>query len=156
MADLNQEGKAVEQTTASITVEATVDQCFAIGVDIAAYPEWVEGISVTEILTSDDEGRPLTARFEAEAAGRKTDYTLEYDLSNAPNQMSWSLLEGDLTRSIKGRYSYRPVDGAEHQTEVQYELAIDLAVPMPGFVKRRAEDKIVTSALKGFKRRVER
>ena len=40
-------------------------------------------------------------------------------------------------------------------TEVDYELTIDLAVPLPGFVKRRAEDKIVKSALHRFKLRVE-
>ena len=34
--------------------------------------------------------------------------------------------------------------------------AIDLAVPLPGFVKRRAEDKIMEAALRRFKMEVER
>lgn len=159
MADLNGKDKAVEQTTATTVVQASVEQCYAVGIDIASYPEWVEGISVAEILTTDEEERPVTARFEAEAVGRRSNYTLKYDHAGSPDELSWSLVEGDLARSIHGRYSFQPTESADAdsppQTEVRYELAIDLAVPMPGFVKRRAEDKIVTSALKEFKRRVE-
>ena len=155
MADLTGHGNAGEQTTASITVEATVEQCFALSVDIAAYPEWVEGISVAEVLTTDSDGYPVTARFEAEAVGRKSNYTLQYDVSGAPDELSWVLIEGDLARSIEGRYRFAPSDGSATTTDIQYELAVDLAVPLPGFVKRRAEDKIVTSALKEFKKRVE-
>ena len=40
-------------------------------------------------------------------------------------------------------------------TDVVYELAIDLVYPIPGFVKRRAEGRIIKTALGELKARVE-
>ena len=39
--------------------------------------------------------------------------------------------------------------------EVVYHLEVDLVVPLPGFVKRRAEAKIIRTALPELKARVE-
>ena len=151
------EKRRIEHTAASATVQASIEQCFDVGIDLLAYPEWVDGLRSVAVETTDDEGRPATVRFEAEGLGRRSTYRLAYDLSGAPSELAWSLVEGDLTREIEGRYAFQDItekDGAA-LTEVNYELSIDLAVPLPGFVKRRAEDKIVASALKQFKARVE-
>ena len=40
-------------------------------------------------------------------------------------------------------------------TEIAYRLVVDLKVPLPGFVKRRAEGRIMGTALKELKVRVE-
>src|SRR5215469_4167359 len=40
-------------------------------------------------------------------------------------------------------------------TETTYELSVDLRIPMPGMLKRRAEKTIIDTALKGLKERVE-
>lgn len=138
-------------------MNAPIEVCFAVGVDVAAYPDWVEDLRSVEILTTDDDGRPDTVRFEAEALGRMTSYVLAYDLSDAPRVLAWSLVSGDLTREIEGCYRFEDAtDGAgQPATAVRYDLTIDLAVPLPGFVKRRAEDKIVRSALDRFKNRAE-
>ena len=42
--------------------------------------------------------------------------------------------------------------GVHHDT---VELAIELVVPLPGFIKRRAEGKIIGTALRELKRKVE-
>lgn len=146
-----------EHTVASVQVQATVEACYAVGIDLAAYPQWVENLETAEILTTDDDGRPLTARFEAAGLGRMSSYVLGYDHSGAPYSLAWNLVTGDLTREIEGRYVFNDMteDGGQPLTEVDYELTIDLAVPLPGFVKRRAEDKIVRAALERFKQRVE-
>ena len=36
-----------------------------------------------------------------------------------------------------------------------YELSVDVRVPLPGLLKRRAEKVIIDTALKGLKARVE-
>ena len=51
-----------------------------------------------------------------------------------------------------GSYVLRP-DGAA--TEVTYSLTVDLAIPMLGMLKRKAERVIMDTALKELKRRVE-
>jgi hypothetical protein len=55
-------------------------------------------------------------------------------------------------KSQDGTYTLREVDGG---TEVTYELAVELAVPMLGMFKRKAEKMIMDTALKGLKKRVE-
>lgn len=149
--------RSLEHTGASVVVQAKVEDCYAVCVDIGRYPEWVENLRTADILTTDELGRPRTVRFEAAGLGRMTSYVLEYDLSDAPHRLGWSLVAGDLTRAIEGRYLFHDMteDSAMPLTEVDYELTIDLAVPLPGFVKRRAEDKIVRAALSRFKQRVE-
>lgn len=140
-----------------MVVNAGIEACFAVGVDVAAYPDWVVDLRSADVLTTDEDGRPLTARFEAAGLGRMTSYVLAYDHRGAPDVLAWNLVSGDLTREIEGRYRFEDVTEEPGQplTAVGYDLTIDLAVPLPGFVKRRAEDKIVRSALHRFKLRVE-
>jgi glycerol kinase len=62
--------------------------------------------------------------------------------------MRWS---GDIMRSIDGAYSFVEVDGG---TQVFYEIEIELVIPLPGFVKRRAEQRILDT-VKELKTRAE-
>ena len=92
-------------------------------------------------------------RFVASSFGRQTTYTLAYDHSDAPQVLRWSLVEGDVLSQMEGSYEFSEV--GPKQTETTYSLALDLAVALPGFVQRRAEDKIIGSAIDGLKDRVE-
>ncbi|HEU4841304.1 MAG TPA: hypothetical protein VFT09_07670, partial [Ilumatobacteraceae bacterium] len=66
-----------------------------------------------------------------------------YDYSRAPEVLAWKMVKGDIQRSIEGAYHLTPT--ADGGTEVRYDLAIELAAPLPGFVKRRAEVRILNS-----------
>jgi uncharacterized membrane protein len=148
---------ANEHTVVLTTIPAPIEACFEVGLDLEAYPEWVNGISSVQVEERDDLGRPVRARFEATGMGRQTAYVLAYDLSGAPNRLAWTMVEGDLTSRLEGAYLFEPAPAAgegEDATDVTYELIVDLTVPLPGFVKRRAEDKIVEAALQRFKDRV--
>jgi hypothetical protein len=79
-------------------------------------------------------------------------YVLDYDFTDAPRGFSWSLVEGDMLRALDGEYGFTP-DG--DGTHVDYHLRIDLAIPLPGLIKRRASGIIVGTALKDLKRVVE-
>lgn len=63
-----------------------------------------------------------------------------------------TLAESSLLRSLEGTYLLAPKGSG---TEVTYELAVDLQIPMIGMLKRKAERKITDSALKDLKKRVE-
>jgi hypothetical protein len=91
--------------------------------------------------------------FRAAAFGRSTSYTLEYDYSGAPQELSWVQTEGDITRRLDG--SYQLAAAGEGATEIVYHLVVDLKVPLPGFVKRRAEGRIMVTALRELKAFVE-
>ena len=72
-----------------------------------------------------------------------THYTLGYDYSDAPSVLAWSLIRGDIMSTVDGAYHFSATpDGG---TEVRYDLVIELVVPLPGFVKRRAEVRILNT-----------
>lgn len=146
-----------EHASVTTTIEASPQRCFDIAVDVERYPEWAQGIRSVVVLDHDQAGRPALVEFVAEAIGRRTRYVLAYDHSRAPERLSWTLVEGDLTRRLDGAYTFRPATEAAdgEATEVCYELDIELAVHLPGFVKRRAETKILQAALPRLKARVE-
>jgi uncharacterized membrane protein len=144
-----------ELASVSTTIDAPVDRCFDIAVDVERYPDWATGVESVTVLERDPEGRPSRVEFVAEAIGRRTRYVLAYDHSAAPGRLAWHLVDGDLTRRLDGAYTFRPAEDGADRTEVAYELVIELAVPLPGFVKRRAETKILEAALRHLKQRVE-
>ena len=140
-----------------MTVPASVDACFAVATDLESYPDWVGEITDVDVEARDAGGTPLRARFEATGLGRASSYTLDYDLSQAPRRLAWTMVDGDLTSRLEGAYLFEPAPTSSDDhpaTDVTYELIVDLAVPLPGYVKRRAEDKIVESALRRFCDRV--
>jgi uncharacterized membrane protein len=138
-------------------VEADIDTCYRVATDIEAYGQWVDSLTSVEVLAVDDQGRPETVRFQAEGLGRASRYVLAYDYDGGPYEFGWSMVEGDVTRAITGRYRFHDMTetAASPLTEAEYELDIRLAVFLPGFIKRRVEEKILKFALDGFKERVE-
>ena len=132
-----------ENATETLTIDAPPEKVWDIAVDLANYPEWAKDIKAVTIHRTDDSGRPAEVEFRTSALGRSTHYTLAYDYSDAPHQLGWRMLKGDIQRSMDGAFVFEPT--ADGRTEVKYNLAIDLVVPLPGFVKRRAEVRILNT-----------
>ncbi|MEY4874289.1 MAG: hypothetical protein RJB41_991 [Actinomycetota bacterium] len=141
----------VESGSESLVVTAGLDACFATATDFEKYPEWAHDVKQATVLTRDASGRPTVVEFRASALGRSTHYTLEYDYAHAPKRLSWHMSDGDIMRSIVGSYAFEP---AGTSTRITYDLAVELVIPLPGFVKRRAEMRIL-STLKELKTRIE-
>lgn len=137
-----------ESATDTITIAAPPDAVWAIATDIERYPDWAHDVKTVVVTDRDTEGRPQRVEFRTSALGRSTHYTLDYDYADAPNTLGWTMVKGDIQRSIEGAYRFRPTD--DGGTEVRYDLSIELVVPLPGFVKRRAERRIL-NAIKEMK-----
>jgi len=142
-----------EQATERLVVAATPEQCFAVSSDIDAYPEWAADIKEVTVEERDDQGRPAAVTFRAAAFGRSTSYTLSYDYSEAPRVLAWKLTKGDITAKLDGSYVFDEADGGG--TDISYHLEVELRVPIPGFIKMRAQSRIMTTALRNLKARVE-
>ena len=70
--------------------------------------------------------------------------------------VSWTLVRGQVLSAMDGSYTLvREVGPGGEGTSVTYRLAVDLKIPMPGMVRRKAEKSIVTAALGDLKRLVE-
>jgi ribosome-associated toxin RatA of RatAB toxin-antitoxin module len=143
-----------DQATQRMTIAVSPQRCYETVLDFESYPIWARDLKEAKVLARDDEGRGVEVAFRAAAMGRSTSYTLRYSYSGAPRTVSWQLVEGDIMRRLDGAYEFVPVlDGAS--TEVVYDLTVDLVVPLPGFVKRRAEARIMNTALRELRAHLE-
>jgi ribosome-associated toxin RatA of RatAB toxin-antitoxin module len=143
-----------EQTTSTIVVNATPKEIMAVIADFAAYPEWADSMRETQVLSTDEAGRPKQVRFKVDAGAISDEYTLDYVWSR--NEVTWTLVEAKMVKGMDGAYVLRELGpGSNGGTEVTYRLAVDIAIPMIGMLKRKAEKVIIDTALKGLKKRVE-
>jgi hypothetical protein len=143
-----------ESATQSVTIEATPQHCFDIVTAFEQYPEWAPDVKQAVVKGRDEQGRADEVEFRASALGRSTHYTLHYDYSDAPERLSWKLVKGDIMRACEGSYRFTSSPTDPGVTDVVYEISIELIVPLPGFVKRRAEVRIL-NAVKELKARAE-
>ena len=142
-----------EQVTERMIIRGTPEHCFEVLTAFDEYPQWAADIKSVTVDERDAEGRALEVTYRAAAFGRSTSYTLRYDYGSAPSELSWKQIAGDITRRLDG--SYKMVPSGDGGTEIGYTLVVDLKVPLPGFVKRRAEGRIMGTALRELKARVE-
>lgn len=141
-----------DRTTSSITIAADRAAIMKVIADFASYPEWAGQVKRAEVLTTGDDGRPATVRFVLDAGVISDEYTLGYEWSG-DEAVHWRIVEsGRMLSALTGSYRLAEAGGG---TEVTYELAVDLKVPMIGMIKRKAEKVIIDTALKGLKKRVE-
>lgn len=141
--------------TERIEIAAPPDRCWEVILDYEAYPRWARDIKEVRVLERDDEGRGLDVTYRAAGFGRSANYCLRYDYSLAPQRLSWVLVEGDVIGKLDGYYQFDGLDLDRGSTDVTYRLEVDLVAPLPGFVKRRTQFKIMATALKELKARVE-
>lgn len=144
-----------DQATQQMVIDASPQRIWEVLTDFDDYPSWAHDLKSVNVVERDDEGRPRDVAFRAAAMGRSTSYTLRYDYDRAPEVLAWRLVKGDITRKLDGSYELRPLDDTPGRTEVTYHLAVDLLVPLPGFVKRRAEARIVHTALRQLRSHLE-
>ena len=140
-----------DQTTSSILISAEPAAVMAVIADFDAYPEWARGVKSATVLSTDGDGRAEQVAFVLDAAPIKDEYTLSYEWDDDA-QVTWSLVKAKMLKSMEGAYI---LSGQGEQTEVTYQLAVDLTIPMIGMLKRKGEKVIIDTALKGLKKRVE-
>jgi len=144
-----------DHATETMLIAAPAERIWDVLVDFEAYPTWARDLKGITVEERDGEGRGLEVTYRAAAMGRSTSYTLWYDYRAAPRTLTWELVRGDIMRRLDGSYELEPVGDDHARTLVTYHLDVELIVPLPGFVKRRAESKIIHTALRELRAHVE-
>lgn len=142
-----------DQSTQSIVIDAPPERIMAVIADLESYPEWTKAVRKTEVLARDAAGNAQRVRLTLDAGPVQDVYTLHYDWARDGLSVRWRLVEGQMQRSQNGSYVLRQLDGSS--TEVTYHLSVELALPMIGQLRRKAEKIIMDTALKELKRRAE-
>lgn len=140
-----------ESTVESIEIDAAPEAIFAVAADISSYPVWASGVRQVEVLEEDGDGRPLRASFVLEGFVKEIAYELVYSY-DAPHRISWVADPSPDIDMLEGSYSFTETTAGV--TEVVYAFTVSPAFKIPGFIKRQAEKQIVTTALRGLRKRV--
>lgn len=141
-----------DKTSSTMTIEAPRPVVMAVIADFSAYPQWASGVRSAQILQAGPGGRAERVRFTIDAGVIKDSYVLGYTW-HGDEEVRWDLVErGSAVSEMSGAYR---LEQAGDATKVTYELAVGLAIPMIGMLKRRAEKTIIDTALKGLRNRVE-
>ena len=142
-----------DRTSSSITIGSGKAEIMAVIADLEAYPKWASGIRDFTVLETGPDGRAVRARLTFDGGPFSDTVGLSYTW-DGDDGVRWELTEkGNVVTGLHGTYTLR--ETGEGTTEVTYELAVDVRVPMIGMVKRKGEKRIIDSALKGLKRHVE-
>lgn len=135
-----------------MTIDVPGPVIMAVIADFAAYPQWATGVRTADVLQIGSDGRAELVRFSIDAGVIKDTYALRYAWQG-DEQVRWELAErGSAVSEMSGAYL---LDDAGGTTKVTYQLAVGLAIPMIGMLKRRAEKTIIDTALKGLRGRAE-
>jgi ribosome-associated toxin RatA of RatAB toxin-antitoxin module len=141
-----------ELTSGSTEIGASPEEIMDVITDFDAYPQWA-GVRTAEVTGRDPEGRPAEVAMSLSQMGFEASYTLAYEYTPGIGGVSWTTKEASgVVKDIRGSYTLEPADDS---TKVTYELALELGINLPGFLKRQAEKQIVSTALEGLKNRVE-
>src|SRR5258708_17625723 len=123
-----------DKTSSTMTIDAPRSVVMAVIADFAAYPQWAAGVRSVEVLQAGQDGRAEHVRFTIDAGVIKDSYTLGYTWQG-DEQVRWDLVQrGTAISEMSGAYR---LDESGTATMVTYELAVSLAIPMIGMLKRR-------------------
>ena len=140
-----------DTASSSITINADKATVMAVIADFDAYPEWASMIKKVSVDDTDAEGRGTQVTYTMDAGMLSDTYTLAYDW-HGDDRLDWHLVKSKTMKSQTGSYILEDAGGS---TDVTYELAVELNIPVLGMLKRRGEKMIIDTALKGLKKRVE-
>lgn len=140
-----------EGTFSQLEIDASPEALYDVVADIAAYPEWATGVKEVEVLETDSEGKVARASFVLDGFVKEISYTLRYT-HDRPHSLAWYSEESDDLEMLEGSYVLTPQE--DGSTEVTYSLKVIPRFTIPGFLRRQAERQIVTTALRGLRKRV--
>ncbi len=143
-----------ESSTRSIVIDAPAARVAEVICDFPRYPEWTGAVRSAEVVERSADGSAQRVRFVLDAGPVRDEYELVYDYAPDLSSIRWRLAApSTVQRSQDG--SYDLVDNGDGTCTVTYTLRVELAVPMLGMLRRKAERVIMDTALKELKHRVE-
>lgn len=140
-------------SSSTITVDAPLDAVTQALFDLEKYPEWSSFIKSVEAIARDEQGRIIKAKLVIDAGMMKDRVILDYDWSEAPGKLSFSLDDADLVTGMDGAYTIKSLD--EDSTSITYELTVSLSMPIPAMMRQKAEKTTIDQALAQLKASLE-
>lgn len=132
-----------------VVIEATPQEILDVVADVEATPTWSPQYQSAEILDTHEDGRPHRVKMRIKAAGLTDEQVVEYTWSE--NKVSWTLIRAGQLKAQDASYTLTPEGD---KTRVRFDITIDLAVPLPGFILKRTMKGGVETATDGLRKQV--
>jgi carbon monoxide dehydrogenase subunit G len=140
-----------DEVTQSIEIDAPPAAVMAVIADFPNYPVWAGSVKQATVTEPGAGDRARRVSFNLEAGPVRDQYELEYTWTG-DELVEWVLVSGQMMRAQHGRYELVPTGAGTHVT---YFLSVDLAIPMLGMLKRKAQRVVMDTALNSLRKRVE-
>lgn len=135
--------------TREVVIEATPGEILDVIADVESTPSWSPQYQKAQILESYPDGRPKQVKMTVKAAGLTDVQVIEYTWTDS--SVSWTLVSAGQLKAQDASYTLTP-DGAK--TRVRFDMAIDLSVPLPGFLLKRTMKGGMETATDGLRKQV--
>ena len=125
-------------------------EVFAVVVDFSAYPRLFPEIKQARVLRSE------AGKVRAEFRGNLVlpfRYVLDLACDAQAGTVKWTYVEGEMVKDSTGGWRFAAEAGG---TRVEYEVALRIGAPLPGFLLHRITDGLVTLSLPAMFRSIER
>jgi ribosome-associated toxin RatA of RatAB toxin-antitoxin module len=132
-----------------VVIEATPEEIIDVIADVEATPSWSPQYQRAEILDTFPDGRPKQVKMTVKAAGLTDEQVIEYTWTDS--KVSWTLVSASQLKAQDASYTFTP-DG--DNTTVKFDMAIDLSVPLPGFLLKRTMKGGMETATDGLRKQV--
>ncbi len=144
--------------TDSIVINADPETILGVLGGFESYTDWMSGVEEIEVLKRDKKKRGTEVRYKVDAVLTKIEYVLSYNYKDADNRIDIGYVEGEL-EDVNSWYLLEPLD--EGRTEVTYHYDVKYSIPkaLRGPLAKRllkqVDKRVMNSALKDLKKRVE-
>ncbi|MFZ9221748.1 MAG: SRPBCC family protein [Candidatus Nanopelagicaceae bacterium] len=142
-----------ELSSSTVTIEAPAAEVSAILKDLESYPSWSTSIRSVEVNERDGAGNPTKVKVKVEAGPLKDSVSLNYDWSEAPSKIAFSLEDANLLTEMTGAYLVK--DNGDETTDVTYQLKVAISMPVPDMMRRKQEEATIKLSLSQLKTRAE-
>jgi len=132
-----------------LVIEATPQEILDVLTDVDSSPDWCPQFRSVEVLESYRDGRAKRVMISAGAAGMADDCEFEYVWGD--NTVVTTMVQSRLLKAQKTAYTLTPVGD---KTKVRYDLEIDPAIPIPGFLLKRTLKGAMETATDGLRKHV--
>ncbi len=138
--------------TREFDVKAEPAAVMAALVAVERLPEWSSSHKSVTVESSHPDGRPNRVRMTISAIGITDDQVVEYSF-DGDEKMSWTLVSSSQQKLQNGAYTLVP--NGNGGTRVSFDLTVDLKIPLPGFLVKKAQGMALDTASKGLTKFVE-
>lgn len=139
----------------SVEIEAPLERCYEIIVDLESTPEWQETMVSLEVLERDGQGRAKRAEVVSDAKVKQISSIYRFAFPGS-DRITWEQEKGEL-KWLTGEW--RLEDLGAGRTRATYELEADtgrmLGLLIRGPVEGKVKELLTKDAVEGLKRRAE-